>query len=373
MVMNFFERLLERFLATAENTLAGFLTMGLWKLVVCVIIILLAMLLKGFISKCIFKLIKKKTKHKDGSDSFVGVALDVIDRPVQLLVVSAALYISAAILGLVGTYSVIASKCVETLILIAVFWTLFGIAGYVKHAIAKITKRTNTHLDTIAAEYITTAAKAAVFILGALCVLQVWVDNITGLIAGLSIGGVAIALAAQDTAANIFGSITVMLDHPFDIGEYIEVDGVAGTVEKMGIRSTRIRTLDQSLVIVPNKTMSSANITNWTKIDRRRVLFNVGVTYATTKAQLEELISRITAMLESRDDIRKEGIMVGFAEFGESALQISVRFYTLTGDVGEAAIMRGKVNFAIMDIINDMGLSFAYPSQTVYIKSMPKQ
>lgn len=371
--MEFFERVFGRFMTNLENFLTDFLTQGLWKFLLCVIIILAAMLLKSFISKCIFKLIKKKTAKKDGADSTLGVILDVLDRPIQLLVVSAALYICAAILGLVGTYSVIASKCVETLILIAVFWVLLGVTKYIKPAIAKVTKRADTHLDEIAADYLTIAAKAVVFILGALCVLQVWVDNISGLIAGLSIGGVAIALAAQDTAANIFGSVTVMLDHPFDIGEYIEVDGVAGTVEKMGLRSTRIRTLDQALVIVPNKTLSSANITNWTKIDRRRVTFNIGVTYSTTKTQLEELIERIKNMLETRDDIRNDGIAVGFADFGESALLISVRFYTLTGDVGDAATMRGKVNFDIMEIVNEMGLSFAYPTRSVYIESAPQK
>lgn len=371
--MSNFPVALERVLTTLGNAWSAFISLGLWRLLLCVIILLAAMLLKGFISKCIFKLIKKKTKQEDGTDSFIGVVLDTLDRPVQLLVVTAALYLCAAVIGLTGAFSNICTKCVETLILIAVFWVLFGIAGYVKHAIVKITKRTNTRFDTIAAEYITIAAKAAVFVLGALCVLQVWVDNITGLIAGLSVGGVAVALAAQDIAANIFGSVTVMLDHPFDIGEYIEVDGVTGTVEKMGIRSTRIRAIDESIVIVPNKTMSSANITNWSKLKRRRVSFNVGVTYATTRVQLEELIARITTMLEACDGIRKDGIAVNFSELGESALQISIRFYTISPNAGEAAAVRSKVNFAIMDIVNDMGLSFAYPAQDVYIKSMPKQ
>lgn len=371
--MSNFSRLLDRFLSEIEDVWSAFISLGLWRLLLCVIILLAAMLLKGFISKCIFKLIKKKTKQEDGADSFIGIVLDTLDRPVRLLVITVALYLSAAVLGLTGAFSDICTKCTETLILIAVFWALFGIAGYLKRAIARINKRTSTHLDTIAAEYITVAAKAVVFILGALCVLQVWVDNITGLVAGLSIGGIAVALAAQDTAANLFGSVTVMLDRPFDIGDYIEVDGVAGTVEKMGLRSTRIRTLDQSLVIVPNKTMSSANITNWSKLKRRRVSFNVGVTYATTRVQLEELIARITTMLEACDGIRKDGIAVNFSELGESALQISIRFYTISPNAGEAAAVRSKVNFAIMDIVNDMGLSFAYPAQDVYIKSMPKQ
>ncbi len=363
-----FELMLMRF----QDFFAAFLTVGLWKLIVCAVVIILALLFKGLISKCVFKFIKKKTKRDDGTDSYAGVILDIIDRPVQLLVITAAIYICLGVLGLTGTFSGIVSQTVKTLILVAVFWVLARAAGHIETIIGRVTDKTHTHLDNIALKYISAAVKLAVLVLGALCVLQVWVEDITGLIAGLSIGGVAIALAAQDIAANLFGSVTVMLDRPFDIGEYIEVDGVAGTVESMGMRSTRIRTLDHSLVIVPNKTMSTANITNWTKIDRRRVTFNIGVTYSTTKAQLEELIARIDAMLKARDDIRKEGIAVGFADFGDSALLISVRFYTLTGDVGEAAVMRGKVNFAIMEIVDQMELSFAFPTQSVYIESMPK-
>lgn len=352
--------------------LVSFLSAGLWKLLLCAVIIVAALLLKGFISKCVFKLIKKKTAKKDGEESLVDTLLDVIDRPIRLLVVTAGIYLCSAVLAIGGSFASIVSRSVETLILAAVFWAAANATVYIKKGLNKVTEKTSTHLDNIAADYICIAAKAVVFIIGGLCILQVWVSDITSLIAGLSIGGVAFALAAQDTAANLFGSVTVMLDRPFDIGEYIEVDGVAGTVEKMGLRSTRIRTLDNSLVIVPNKTMSSANITNWTKIDRRRVTFTVGVTYSTTKEQLAELISRIESMLKSRDDIRQEGLAVGFANFGDSALEISVRFYTLNGDVGEAAAKRGAVNFAIMDIVNEMGLSFAFPSRSVYIETAPK-
>ncbi len=349
----------------------SFLTVGLWKLLLCAVIIVTALILKGFVSKCVFKLIKKKTAKSDGEESWVDTLLDVIDRPIRLLVVTAGIYLCSAVLAIGGSFASIVSRSVETLILAAIFWAAANATVYIRKGLNKVTEKTSTHLDNIAADYICIAAKAVVFILGGLCILQIWVSDITGLIAGLSIGGVAFALAAQDTAANLFGSVTVMLDRPFDIGEYIEVDGVAGTVEKMGLRSTRIRTLDNSLVIVPNKTMSSANITNWTKIDRRRVMFTVGVTYSTTKEQLAELISQIEKMLKSRDDIRQEGLAVGFANFGDSALEISVRFYTLNGDPGEAAAKRGAVNFAIMDIVNEMGLSFAFPSRSVYIETAP--
>ncbi len=358
-------------LNTFRDFLMEFMAVGLWKLLLCVVIIAVALLLKGFISKCIFNLIKKKTAKSDGSESWVDTLLGIIDRPIRLVVITLAIYICSAVLSIGGTFSTIVFKTVETLLIAAVFWAVANSTVYLRKALNKRTSRTDAHIGSLATGYICTAAKAIIFVLGALCVLQVWISDITSLIAGLSIGGIAFALAAQDTAANLFGSITVMLDRPFDIGEYIEIAGVAGTVEQMGMRSTRIRTLDNSLVIIPNKTMSDTIITNWTKIDRRRILLTVGVTYDATSAQLEELIARIDGMLKSRTDIRQEGIAVGFANFGENAFEISVRFFTLNGDAGEAAARRGDVNFAILGIIREMGLSIALPSRSVYIESVP--
>lgn len=360
-----------RILNNIENFILDFLAVDIWRILLCVVIILIGLLVKGFISKCVFKLIAKKTAKEDGTPSAAADVIAIIDRPIRLAVMTLAIKLGAAVLHLSSGFSAIVANTVSTLLLVAVFWALYNAAGHLKTVLGRVTSKTETHMDDIAISYITYAAKAVVIVFGVLTILQNWVGDISSLIAGLSIGSLAFALAAQDIAANLFGSITVMLDHPFEIGEYIEVDGVAGTVEKMGLRSTRIRTLDQALVIIPNKTLSSANITNWTKIDRRRVTFEIGVTYSTTRAQLEELIRRITEMLESRDDIRQDGIMVGFANFGDSALTVSIRFYTLTGAAADAAIMRGKVNFAIMDIVEEMGLSFAFPSHSIYIESTP--
>ena len=330
---------------------------SLWRILIAVTIIVVALLFKTFISKCVFKLIKKKSRHKDGSDGFFTDFLDIIDRPVRLLVISAGLYLAAAVLGLTGTFSGIVSKCVETLVLISVFTVLFGVCGYIKKAALKVTDASETHIDIITADYLQVAAKTAVIVLGILCILQVWIGDISGIIAGLSIGGIALALAAQDTAANIFGSITVMLDDPFDIGEYIEVGVVKGTVEKMGIRSTRIRTHDGSLVIVPNKTMSSANIINHTKTNRRHICFNVGVAYATDKALLESFISRIDLIVKSSENVRPESVFVNAASFTGTVIQIAVDFYTLSGDEKEAVKLRGKINLEIVDAAKELGVT----------------
>ena len=355
-----------------EEFIVTFLTNDIWRILLAVVIVVAALLLKTFISTCVFKIIERSLTGKGKAEAVVDHAINIINRPLRLAIVTVGISISAGILRMPESFRVLVSKTISSLILLAVFWALFNASGHLKSLLTRVTEKSETHIDNIAANYLSYALKAVVMILGGLSILQIWVGDISSLIAGLSIGGVAFALAAQDTAANLFGSVTVMLDHPFEIGEYIEIDGIAGTVEKMGLRSTRIRTPDQSLIIVPNKTMSSSNITNWTKIDRRRVMFTIGVTYSTTSEQLRELVDRIRKMLESRDDIRQEGMLVDFSDFGASSLDIMVRFYTLTGAYADAVESRARVNFAIMDIVNEMGLSFAFPSQSVYIESLPE-
>ena len=366
--MEIFNQISER----VEEFIVTFLTNDIWRIMLAVVVMVIVVLLKSFISRCVFKLIERSMTDKGRVGSFVDDLIKIVDRPLRLVIISAGIHICHLVLRMPDGVRTLVEKTVSSLLLFAVFWALFNSSEHLKGVLTRVTEKSEAHLDNIAVNYLVYALKALVIIFGGLSILQIWVGNISSLIAGLSIGGVAFALAAQDTAANLFGSITVMLDHPFEIGEYIEIDGIAGTVERMGLRSTRIRTADQSLVIVPNKTMSSVNITNWTKIDRRRVMFTIGVTYSTTSEQLRELVDRIRKMLEARDDIRQEGLLVDFSDFGASSLDIMVRFYTLTGAYADAVESRARVNFAIMDIVNEMGLSFAFPSQSVYIESLPE-
>ena len=274
--MEIFNQISER----VEEFIVTFLTNDIWRIMLAVVVMVIVVLLKSFISRCVFKLIERSMTDKGRVGSFVDDLIKIVDRPLRLVIISAGIYICHMILRMPDVVRILVEKTVSSLLLFAVFWGAVQFVEHLKGVLTRVTEKSEAHLDNIAVNYLVYALKALVIIFGGLSILQIWVGNISSLIAGLSIGGVAFALAAQDTAANLFGSITVMLDHPFEIGEYIEIDGIAGTVERMGLRSTRIRTSDQSLVIVPNKTMSSVNITNWTKIDRRRVMFTIGVTYS---------------------------------------------------------------------------------------------
>jgi MscS family membrane protein len=191
--------------------------------------------------------------------------------------------------------------------------------------------------------------------------------NITGILASFSVGALAVGLAAQDTLANLFGAVAIYLDHPFKIGDRIKLDGVDGTVETIGLRSTRVRNLDGFLVTIPNKTVGNATITNVAERPTIKTTITVGLTYDTTTAQLKRAIDILNGIFKSHP--MTEDVWITFQEFGVSALNIQVVHWWKNSD--HRAYLQGlqAFNLAIKDQFAKAGLAMAYPTQTVYLKS----
>jgi MscS family membrane protein len=190
--------------------------------------------------------------------------------------------------------------------------------------------------------------------------------NITSLIASLSVVGLALGLAAQDTAANLFGAVAVFVDKPFQIGDRIKLDAVDGTVESMGLRSTRIRNLDGHLITVPNKTMGNATITNITRRPNIKTVMSIGVTYDTTVNKLKLAIEIITQVYKSHP--KTHDLVVGFNSFGESSLNIQVVHWWNSTDYKEYIAGMQQMNLTIKERFDAEGISFAFPSRTLYLK-----
>jgi MscS family membrane protein len=191
--------------------------------------------------------------------------------------------------------------------------------------------------------------------------------NITGVIASLSIGGLALGLAAQDTLANLFGAVAVYMDKPFRIGDRIKLEAVEGQVENIGLRSTRVRNLDGHLVTIPNKTMGNAIITNITRRPTIRTEMNFGLTYDTPV----EKVKRATAILEEvfRAHSRTSDLVISFNKFLDSALNILVVHVWNGTDVKEQLAGLQAMNLEIKHRFDAEGIAFAFPTQTVYVKS----
>jgi MscS family membrane protein len=190
--------------------------------------------------------------------------------------------------------------------------------------------------------------------------------NITSLIASLSIGGLALGLAAQDTLANLFGAVSVFVDRPFKVGDRIRIDQVDGTVEGIGLRSTRVRNLDGHLVTIPNKTMGNATITNVTRRPNIKTEINLGLTYDTPTDKLK----RGLAILEEvfRRHPKTADLVVGFNRFADSSLNILVVHHWKGTDFKEYIADLQKLNLTIKERFEQEGIEFAFPSQTHYVK-----
>jgi MscS family membrane protein len=188
-------------------------------------------------------------------------------------------------------------------------------------------------------------------------------------LAGLGVGGLAVALAARDSLANLLGSMVIMIEKPFRVGHVVRVSGGEGTVEDVGFRSTRIRTVDNSLISIPNNAVVNATVENLSLRTMRRQRFLIQVTYDTPPEKLEELVAHIKQLIADHPMTNKTNFNVRFNDFGESSLNILVYFHVETTDYATELETREIILLRIMDLAKQLGIDFAFPTRTLVIES----
>jgi MscS family membrane protein len=249
-----------------------------------------------------------------------------------------------------------------------VLWFLMRVVDAVAEQTSSVAEGTHSRMDD---QLIPILRKLAKFLLVAIGIIFYMQSNgypVSGILAGMGIGGLAMALAAQDSIAGIFASVVIFLDKPFMVEDFVEINGVAGTVEEIGIRSTRIRTAEKTLVTLPNKEIMDSNINNFSRRPMRRAETTVGVTYGTTPDKMRDLLGRLREMLDGDEMVDSGTIFVSFAGFGDSSLDIEMKYFITSADYRVWLERRELINLKIMDIVHDLGLDFAFPSTTVYLE-----
>lgn len=187
------------------------------------------------------------------------------------------------------------------------------------------------------------------------------------IVAGLGIGGLAVALAIRPTLENLIGGIMLFLDQPVRIGDFCSFGDKAGTVENIGVRTSKIRALDRTLISVPNAALADMQLINWAKCDRMLITTTIGLRYETENDQLRYVLVKLREMLHAHPKIDSETVRVRFADFGQSSLDIGVRIYALTRDFNEYYAIREDVLLRMSEIVKNSGSGFAFPSQTLYM------
>ena len=204
-------------------------------------------------------------------------------------------------------------------------------------------------------------------VLGVLLTVQSLGYNVSTILQGLGIGGLAFALAAQDTIANLFGSIVVAIDQPFKLGETVKIGGNTGTVEDIGLRSTKIRLVDRSLVIIPNRSVANEPITNLSRFTGRRVEQVLGLTYDTTPAQMEAIVAEIRRLITAEAEVDPASVHVYFRDYSASSLDVWLVYNVKDPDFAKQMALRQRINLAIMRAVAAQGLSFAFPTSVMHL------
>ncbi len=210
-------------------------------------------------------------------------------------------------------------------------------------------------------------ARGLILAFGGLAVLSAAGVNVTAAVAGLGVGGIAVALAAQKSIENLFGGVTLFADQPVRVGDYFRFGDQTGTVEEIGLRSTRVRTLDRTVVSIPNAELSSLQLENFAKRDRMRLNTILGVRYETTSDQLRYLLARLRELLLAHPRITEDPARVRFVGFGAYSLDIEIFCYVETRDWNDFLAVREDLYLRIIDVVNESGSGFAFPSSTMYV------
>lgn len=308
----------------------------------------------------------KKTESR-----YDDIVIEALRKPLMLLVFIAGLFIAIQILQLPTEPTDLrhfAFALLKVLITFAVAWACYNLVALLDEWLSQWVDRTESTLDDHLAPFVRKSLRVFIIFLAVLMAIQNLGFSISGILASLGIGGLAVALAAKDTLANVFGSVMIIIDRPFHIGDLVKTKDLEGIVEEVGFRSTKIRTLDGSLISVPNSTITNMAIDNCSRMTARRIRMTIGVAYETTTDQLRQAVEMTRTMLASQEKIDPQRIVVRFTEFGASSLDILVNCYTDATATPEYLAVREEVCLRIMEILEKAGVEIAFPSRSLYLR-----
>lgn len=291
------------------------------------------------------------------------------EKPAGLVILFSFYYISFSNLRFSVTINFYLDLALQFALSASVIWLIYKLINVLADYLSEITSKTESKLDDQLVPLIRKTLKVFVVILGLLALLQNAGINVASVLAGLGLGGLAVALAARDTLANFFGSITIFMDKPFQIGDWVEIDGRHGTVEEVGFRSTRIRTFENSVLAIPNATLANAFIHNYGLRQYRRLKMVLNLTYSTKAEQVEAFVEGIKAIIQANPHTRKDFYEVHFNSFGAHSLDVLVYAFFNVPDWSTELQQRHHLLLEILRLAGDIGVEFAFPTQTLHVDS----
>lgn len=350
-----------------EEIIQGLTPEQIQDIILAICVIIMFWIISSIISKVIIKILRPKQKEKKDIKSnpfylplrtiirFVGIfiALNILNKSLQMSAEGIALL----------------TKIIK-ITMIAFVAKAFGEWLDVRDGVfKKIKTKSDKDLDEATTKLIFRTIKIVIYIIAGFMIISELGYNISGFITGLGVGGIVITLAAQDTAKSIIGGISLLIDKPFKVGDFIKVGEFEGTVEDMKFRSTSIRTLDNSVLHIPNSEMSILAIVNYSEIETRRYYETLVIKLDTDLKNINKLETRIRNMLESSEYVLKDSIHVNFKDIGTSGMEIMISAYVYESDYFKFLDIKEIINYEVLEILRQENIELAYNTQTIHLKN----
>ncbi len=298
-------------------------------------------------------------------------AIQVLKKPIAFIPVVMGVFFATNFLPLSGALAQIADNTVRSLVVIVIFWIAINLI----RPLSVIFYHLERILGAAMVDWLIKATKIILGFLGVATILEIWGIKVAPIIAGLGLFGLAVALGAQDLFKNLISGILVIGEKRFTKGDWIRVDGVVeGTVENIGFRSTLVRRFDKAPVFVPNSQLSDNSLTNFSAMTHRRIYWMIGVEYRTTIEQLRKIRDEIENYILQSEEFSKPPEVPTFVRidrFSDSSIDIMVYCFTKTTSWGEWLEIKERLAYKIKEIVEAAGTSFAFPSQSIYVESLP--
>lgn len=338
-------------------------TVGDWSITFLIILgaVIIGKIVYWFFGKIVKKLTSKtKTKIDD-------IIVDMIEEPIVLAITIFGLWYGLNRLEFTDFWYSWMGKVYHILIAINITWLIARLVdAIIEEYIVPLTEKTESDLDDQIMPIVQKGLRSIIWILGVIVALNNAGYDVGALIAGLGIGGLALAMAAKDSVSNIFGGIMIFTDKPFKVGDRIKIGGFDGSIEEIGIRISRMRTLEGRLVTIPNSQFIGNMVENVTAEPTRKVILNIGLIYDTTAEQVEQGISLLKEIAATNENV-ENNFLVSFNAFGDFSLGILFIYYIKKeGDILQT---QTEINLEILKQFNAKGLEMAFPTQTIYTKS----
>lgn len=289
-------------------------------------------------------------------------------RPLGLMAMAIVWWLGLGLLGLPDRVLVVLLVAVKVLVDISAVWSAFRVVDIVDSLMVKKAKQTGNKFDDLLVPMISKSLKVFVFVIGIIFSADNLNVDVTSLLAGLGLGGLAFALAAKDLLGNFFGSLTVLLDRPFQIGDWVVIGDVEGSVEEVGFRSTRIRTFYNSLITLPNASLTTTTIDNMGARRYRRMKTMLGLTYDTPPEKIDAFCEGVRALIQLHPYMRKDYYQVYFNQYNAASLDILVYVFWATPDWNTELRERHRFLLDVLRLAKQLGVEFAYPTQTLHLK-----